>query len=198
LLRLFRPAAEASLDRALELAEKSLALDPRSSVAHSRLGWVLGFFGQFERATESFEQAINLDPRDAGAFYAYGETMNRASSAEKAIPLIETAMSLEVVPPQVWEFALGHSYVLLRKYDEALAKFLTVLERLPGFIPARVQLARLYGETDRISEAGSAVEVIRKAAPRYTIKSAERMFPYADEENRSRLRNGLRKAGLPG
>ena len=191
------PGAEADLDHALELAEKSLVLDPRSSVAHSRLGWLLGFLREFERATENFDQAIALDPRDAAAFFAFGETMNRAGLPEKAMPLIEQALGLEVIPPPGWDFGMGHAYVLLRRYDEALAKFLQVLDCVPRFIPARVQLARAYSEMDRVSDAGSAIDVIREVAPRYTIQSAERMFPYFDEENRIRLRDGLRKAGLP-
>jgi adenylate cyclase len=191
------PGAEESLDHALALAEKSLALDPRSSVANARLGWVLGFLGQYDRATEKFERAIALDPRDAGAFYAYGETMNRAGLAEKGLPLIETAIGLEVVPPPGWEFGLGHSYVLLRRYDDALARFRAVLDRLPRLVPARVQLARLYSEMDRSPDAVATVEALREMAPGYTIRSAERMFPYADEDNRDRLGGGLRKAGLP-
>ncbi len=191
------PGARDSLDYALELAEKSLALDNRSSVAHSRLGWVLGFLGEFERATENFEQAIALDPRDAGAYFAYGETMNRAGLPEKAIPLIERAIGMEVVAPPGWDFGLGHGYLLQKRYDEAFAKFLLVLGRLPRFLPARVQLARAYGELDRIPESRAAVEVLREVAPNYTIRSADRMFHYPDEEHRARLHDGLRKAGLP-
>jgi hypothetical protein len=58
-------------------------------------------------------------------------------------------------------------------------------------------LARAYAELERISEARAAIEVVKDVAPRYTIRSAERMFNYPDEENRARLRDGLRKAGLP-
>ena len=50
------PRAKDSLEPALELAENSLALDPRSPVAHARLGWVLSFQGEFDRATEIFEK----------------------------------------------------------------------------------------------------------------------------------------------
>jgi tetratricopeptide (TPR) repeat protein len=190
------PGADDTLDRAIELAEKSLALDRRSSVGHTRLGWVLGFFGEFDRATENFEQAVALDPRDAGAFFAFGETMNRAGLPEKALPLVERAIAMEVVPPPAWEFGLGHGYLLLRRYDEALAKFLEVLNRVPRFLPARVQLARAYGELDRIAEARAAIEVVRDVAPRYTIRNARNMFAYPQEENRARLHDGLRKAGL--
>ena len=193
------PGAEESLDHALELAEKSLALDPRSSVAHSRVGWVLGFYGKFERAMENFEQAITLDPRDAAAFYAYGETLNRsgAGTVEKAITLIEQAQRLEVIPPPGWEFGIGHSYTLSKRYEEAIGKFLWVLDRLPQLVPAHVQLVRTYSEMGRLPDAIKSVEVLRKISPEYTIQSAERMFPYADAENRQRLRDGLQEAGLP-
>ena len=189
--------AKDSLEPALELAEKSLALDPRSPVAHARLGWVLGFQGEFDQATENFEKAVALDPRNAGSFFAFGETMNRGSLPEKAMPLIEQALGLEVIPPPGWDFSMGHAYLLLKRYDEALAKFLLVLGRVPGLVPARVQLARAYGEMDRIPEARAAIQALREVAPNYTAKNADRMFPYPDADHRARLHAGLRKAGLP-
>ena len=185
------------MDRALGLAEKSLSLDSQSSVAHARLGWVLGFLGQFERATENFEQAVALDPRSSDAFFAFGETMNRAGNPNKALPLIEQAIAIDIIPPPARDFGTGHAYLLMRRYDEAIAKFLQVLDRVPRFIPARVQLARAYGEMDRVSDANSMIAVLREVAPRYTVRSAQRMFPYSEEENRARLDDGLRKAGLP-
>ena len=86
---------------------------------------------------------------------------------------------------------------MLRRYDEAVAIFLEVIGRVPRFVPARVQLARAYGELDRIAEAKSAIEAVLEIAPRYTMQNANRMFPYPDAENRRRLLDGLRKAGLP-
>ena len=68
---------------------------------------------------------------------------------------------------------------------------------MPRFVPARVQLARAYGELDRIADGNAAIEVVRELAPRFTLASAEKLFNYIDAENRARLRNGLRKAGLP-
>ena len=85
----------------------------------------------------------------------------------------------------------------MRRYDEAIATILDVRDRVPRFMPARIQLARAYGELDRIAEAKAEIAAIRKLAPNYTMASAFRMFTYRDEENRARLRDGLRKAGLP-
>ena len=93
-------------------------------------------------------------------------------------------------------FVMGHAYILLKRYEEALDKLLVVLDRVPGLVPARVQQARAYGEMGRIPEARIAIEKLGEVAPRYKIGSAHRMFPYPDSENRTRLNDGLRKAGL--
>ena len=179
------------------LTPKQDALDGRSSVAHARLGRVLGFLGRFDRAAENFEQAVALDPRSSEAFFAFGETMNRAGKPDRALPLIERAIAIDVIPPPARDFGMGHAYLLMGRFDEAVAKFLQILDRVPRFIPARVQLARAYGEMDRVSDAKSTIAVLREVAPRYTVRSAHRMFPYSEEEHRARLRDGLRKAGLP-
>ena len=191
------PGADETLDRALALAETSIALDDKSPVAHTRLGWVLGYLGRFDEAIENFERAIALDPRNAEAYQSFGETMNRGSDPERALRLLEKAFSLDIIFPPSWEFALGHSFILLRRYEDARSKILPVLDRVPKFLPARVQLARAYSEMNRTKDAQAQIAAVRDISPRYTIENAKRMFPYPKEEDRRRLLDGLRTAGLP-
>lgn len=191
------PGADESLTPALTLAEKAVELNPASAVVYARLGWVQGFVDRFDDAISNFETAIGIDPRNAEAFYAYGETMNRAGAPDRALPLLEKAFSIDTFVPPAWEFARGHSYVLLQRYDDALEHILPVIERLPRFVPARVQLARTYAEMGRMGDARAAVEKILEIAPRYAINSSRRMFPYPAEEERQRLTNALLFAGLP-
>lgn len=191
------PGADENLDEALALAEKSVALDDKSAVAYTRLGWVQSYLGRFDEAFENLEKATTLDPRNAEAFYAFGETMNRAGQPEKALPLFEKAFSIETIVPPSWDFAVGGAYILLRRYDEALPKLLPVIERVPNFLPARVQLARAYGEMGRAADARREIEALLEIAPHFTIKNASRMFPYPKEEDRRRLYDSLRNAGLP-
>ncbi len=123
--------------------------------------------------------------------------MNRLSEPKRAMPLLEKAFSIDTFVPPAWEFAKGHSLVLMRRYDDALSHILPVIERVPGFVPARVQLARAYSELGRISDAEDIVQSIRQIAPNYSIRSAVKMFPYPDSADRSRLLGALQKAGLP-
>ena len=191
------PGADEDLDRAVALAEQAVALDDKSAVAHARLGWIQGYLGQFDRAVANFEKAVRLNPRNAEAFYAFGETMNRGGDPARALPLLEKAFGIDMIVPPGSYFAKGHALLLLRRYDEAVGLFLLVIDRVSRFVPARVQLARAYGEMDRIAEAKIAVSAVLEIAPRYTMRNANRMFPYPDAENRRRLLDGLRKAGLP-
>jgi hypothetical protein len=85
----------------------------------------------------------------------------------------------------------------MQRHDEAVSEFLPIINRVPGFVPARVQLARTYAEMDRISDAEDIVRSIREIAPKYSLRSAARMFPYPDDANRTRLIGALKMAGLP-
>ncbi len=191
------PGADDTLDPALALAEKSVALDDKSAVAYTRLGWVQGYLGRFDEAFANLEKATTLDPRNAEAFYAFGETMNRAGQPEKALPWFEKAFSIDTIIPPSWDFAVGSAYLLLRRYDEVLPKLLPVIERVPNFSPARVQLARAYSEMGRIADAKREIKALLEIAPKFTIKNASRMFPYPKEADRRRLFDSLRNAGLP-
>ncbi|MCR9136594.1 MAG: winged helix-turn-helix domain-containing protein [Alphaproteobacteria bacterium] len=191
------PGSDATLDTAIELAQRAIALDPASAIAHARLGWVLGFVDRFEEATGSFETAGNLDPRSAEVFYAYGETMNRRADPHKALALLKTAFEIDTYVPPSWQFAKGHSHVLMRDIDGVLSNILPVLERVPGFIPARVQLARAYHDAGQNEDARKIVQSIRNFAPKYRLLNAARMFPYPVTAERDRMISALREAGLP-
>jgi len=94
---------------------------------------------------------------------------------DRAKPLCKQTLGIDLTAPPGLEFGVGHANLLMRRCDEAITAFLRVLHRVPRFIPARVQLARACGELDRLSEAREVTEVLRKVAPRYTIRSAHRM-----------------------
>ncbi len=191
------PGADDTLDGALALAQKAIDLDPGFAVGYARRGWIEGFLGRRDDAIASFHNALELEPRNAEAIYSFGETMNRLGSPEQALPLLEKAFSIDTFVPPAWEFARGHSYILLGRYDDAVAAILPVIERVPGFVPGRVQLVRAYHELGRSQDASAMVQSIRKIAPIYSQASATRMFPYPDDDNRLRLRTALADAGLP-
>lgn len=191
------PGADDDLSIAEELVRKAIELDESSAIAFARLGWTLGFLADRDRTIEAFEKALDLDPSNAEVWHSYGETLNRLALPVEALRRLETAFGIDSYAPPSWEFARGHSRILLQDYDQALEYLLPVLDRVPGFIPARVQLTRLYAETDRLGEAADMVASIRKLAPRYRMENALRMFPYPDAEHSERFERALKVAGFP-
>src|SRR6266436_8058760 len=64
----------AALDRALELAETAVHLDPRLPQARAQLGWVLLFKRQHDAAIAEFERAFALNPNFVDFRYALALT----------------------------------------------------------------------------------------------------------------------------
>lgn len=56
------------LDQALASLQQAIAADPRSSLAHTRLGGLYLLRQEYRAGIQSFQQAISLDPRDGDAF----------------------------------------------------------------------------------------------------------------------------------
>ncbi|MCP5085237.1 MAG: tetratricopeptide repeat protein [Rhodobacteraceae bacterium] len=191
-----RPGSDSTLNPAIKLAEKAIALNDRSALAHTRLGWALGYVNQPERAVASFETALACEPGNAEAYQAYGETLNRLGQPQAGLQQLEQAFALEQFAPPSWDFCKGHSLVLLQRWNEAIDCLQDVVDRVPQFIPAQVQLARLYAETGEITKARETVANIAHYAPNYRLDNAQRMFPYPQQAERKRLQNALLAAGM--
>jgi TolB-like protein/Tfp pilus assembly protein PilF len=111
--------------------------------------------------------------------------------------MLEKARTIDTMPPPAWEYQVGHSHLLLRQYDEAVARFHRAVERAPMITPAYVFLARAYVELDRLDDANDAIKTVLKNNPQYTLKEAASRYPYRIDEDHNRFLDSLRKAGLP-
>lgn len=190
------PGADETLAPVLALADMAVALDPDGALGHARRGWTLGYLGRPEETVAAFERAAALAPESGEVHYAWGETMNRLGDPARALALLDRAFSLEAFFPPTWEFAKGHSRALLRETEAAAAHFEAVLERAPGFVPARVQYARTLAEAGRAADAAAMVAALGKFAPACSLTAAARMFPYPQPAEAERLRAALAAAGL--
>jgi len=61
-----------SLERAVELAKKAIALDDSNSMAHLALIFPYGFLREYDRALSEAEKAVSLDPNNASAYFSLG------------------------------------------------------------------------------------------------------------------------------
>ncbi len=111
--------------------------------------------------------------------------------------MIERAISLDTFAPPLWEFYAGLSHYLLRQYDEALTRFNRVIEQTPKFVHAYDYLACAYVEMNRLEDARDTIKAVLKIKPEFTLKDAARIYVFRIDEDRNRVLNGLREAGVP-
>jgi adenylate cyclase len=185
------------LDLALEIAQKAVALDDALGMAHARLGWIHNFRGEHDKAIASFERAIALDPNDTEVCSYFAEVLNYYGDPERAIALTEKAVRFNPLLPPHLTCHLGHSYFLLRRYDDAVAMIRNTIDRVPSFVVAHVFLAVVYSEIDRMQEAAAEIETVLKLVPGYTLPLVDERFPHRLTEAQNRFLGGLLKAGLP-
>jgi Tfp pilus assembly protein PilF len=157
----------------------------------------LGFGGQVAPVLSAFSDALACDPDNAEVAYAFGETLNRLAQPERAQEILKAAFARDMYVPPSWEFARGHSKLLLGDATGAIEHFRSVLDRVDRFVPARVQLIRALWETGQEAEARQEVTTLRGLAPGYSLAHARRMFPYPVEAASDALDAALAGAGLP-
>ncbi len=98
-------------------------------------------------------------------------------------------------------FRLGEAQYHLERYDDAAATMLRATKGTPGDEWGFLLLAAAYGQLGRDEEARSALETFSKLRAKvarrpFTLANLDR-WPLKEPADRERLREGLRKAGLP-
>jgi adenylate cyclase len=186
-----------SLDRAVELAEKAVALNESSPEAHEHLGFMYFVRSQYDPAIAEVERALALDPQFARGYARLAEILSAADKPEEAIPLAEKAMSIEPYFLSYWyQYILGVAYHMLGQYDRAIDNLTRCLAKDPEFYPALTHLASVYGQLGKTNEAEAAVARLLQVDPETSLET-EKEWRYADEAFMQRFLDGLRKAGLP-
>ena len=189
-------AKAAELDTAEDLAREAIRRDDRAALGYARLGWLLGYLGWPQETIAAFDAAVARDPESPEAYLAYGETMNRLARPQDAGPLLETLFSKDSFLPPSWEFPQGHRHLLLGEQEVAIGHFQFVLDRVPRFVPAQIQMVRAHWEAGDTESAKQAVSRIKEIAPKFSLAHAKRMFPYPFQKKADALTAALSCAGL--
>lgn len=190
------PGSDKTLNAAEGLAREAIKRDDNAALGYARLGWVLGYLGRPLETIAAFDAALTRDPENPEAYLAYGETMNRLARPQDAGPLLETVFSKDSFLPPSWEFPQGHRHLLLGEQELAIGHFQSVLDRVPRFVPARVQMVRALWDVDDIEGAKHEVARIKEIAPKYSLAHSKRMFPYPVQKEVDALTTALSRAGM--
>jgi len=184
----------AALDRALELAQTAVHLDPLLPQARAQLGHVLIFKRRHDAALAEFERAFALNPNFME--YRYAQVLLCAGEHARAIEVLEVNIRLD--PFQPWPFHfMGVAHYMLKRYGEAVRWLREGASRLPNQQGAHAMLACAYAQAGQLEEARAEAAEVLRINPGFIIERYKRLVLDKDPKDVQHRLDGLRKAGLP-
>jgi adenylate cyclase len=188
-------ATPENLTRALQLADKAIAVDPSEPQGYIARALVLSWLRRLEEAEADARRAIELDPNSADGYTGLGNVLEFLGRVEEAAALFSRAYRLD---PQ-WDMALhflGRALLSLNRFDEAEAAFKKRLTFSPNSDMSRFYLACVYALTGRAEEARAMWQEVLRVNPKFSVAHVGRVLPYRDASVVERLPKALREAGI--
>ena len=183
---------------AMNLAESSVRLDPRSSFAFACLSYMHAMEGHYEPAMEAAKRAVALNPYDMGARGVLGICHLFVGEHQQAIELFSTAVQRGNTDPRFqWGAFNAFSHYLLGQYDASLSWAREVLYLTPNHLQVLAVRAAGFAQLGQNEEAAKATEVLLNSFPTLTVERHLRNFRWKTPADIAHYRDGLLKAGVP-
>ena len=183
-----------SMQKAIDLVNKTLTLDESNAGAHALLGTFYVYQGEYNLAFSELQRAIVLNPNHALSNFRLGTIFLYSGHPDEAIEAVKTAFRFDpnLIPSA--HFFLGMGYYLKGQYRDAIETLKVGVRRMPDFLDLHVALAATYAQSGRQEDAVRAAETVRKLNPFFEVDSYGTAF--RNPADRAEIVNGLRKAGL--
>jgi serine/threonine protein kinase/tetratricopeptide (TPR) repeat protein len=133
-------------DEAVALLEKALELDPDFALAHAELGSIYYWAGNREKGEKHFTKAMGLLDRLTEREKLWIQAIVPAYRGNRDEAATKYKIYLRKYPDDSggWH-NLGHNYLMLKRFDEAIDAFTRVLEIYPHSWSSYVNIATCYG-----------------------------------------------------
>ncbi len=197
---------EQRLHQADLLLTRALAIDPRQLVALKAKAALLRAQGQFEDAIAAAEAVIAENPGEPWAYKEIGLSTMYLGRAKQALGWFAKAERFGPRDPGRWTWldGRGHALILLGRDEEAIRYLRSALDANPNAVSTHAFLAAAYALTGRAEEARAALAQHDRLRPGETVMNFRRVSPVPlrltspeYQQQHERLKDGLRKAGMP-
>jgi TolB-like protein/Flp pilus assembly protein TadD len=184
-----------SIAKAIELAQKAIALNSSLAGPHGVLASIYRTIGQHEKAIALAEKAVALGPNSSLAHNALGGALRFAGRSEESIPFIQKAIRLDPSSNRYLS-ALGFSYLLSGQCEEAIRVCKRATDRNPKDLFAHLFLASAYSACGRDEEAHATAAEILSIDPKFSVEYLSKRIKLKKQADKEVVFGGLRKAGL--
>lgn len=183
-------------ERALELAQKAVALDASSPEAYWALGFVHLFRKEYDKAEAAAKQAVVLAPNFADGYGLLAFISNWQGKAEDAARYIRKGMALNPYYTNEYPWNLGLAYYLLGQYPEAVKVLQDALGRNESAVIPRLFLASCYVRLGRLDDAKWEVEQVMIQSPETKLSVLATSLPLKNRDKLNAFLADLRMAGM--
>jgi adenylate cyclase len=185
-----------SIEKAIELAQKSLAVDDSRAEDHARLSLLYCLRKEWDKAIAEGERGIALNPSGADVQSWYAATLTFVGRPEEAIFLFEKAIRLNPFGPSRYFMGYGHALRYTGRFQEAVSAYKKAIKREPNNFPAHLLLAATYSMMGLEKETQSEAAEVRRLNPKYSVDYFAKTSPYKDQTETDKIIDPLRKAGM--
>jgi adenylate cyclase len=185
-----------SVEKGIGMAQKALAIDDSSFIAHTLLCSLYLRKREHDKAIAEGERAVALNPSGGLAHEWYAASLSYAGRAEEAIPIFQKAIRLHPVGNPGLYVSYGVALRMTGRSEEAVLAFKKALLRAPDNIIAHIGLAATYSMMDREQEARAEAAEVLRLNPSFSVDNYGRALPFKDQAQIDRNIEALRKAGL--
>ncbi len=185
-----------TLDRALVLARKGIALNRESPRAYWVLGYVHLFRREYRQAADAADKAIALEPSYADSYVTLAVSKMHFGQAREALRLLRKAMLLNPHYPAAYASVQGQAYFVVGDYEAAVAILRKAIERNIQLRSPHVFLISALSKLDRLDEARWSADQLLAVAPDFSSERVADMVTFRDAAVLQDLRTQLRRVGL--
>jgi TolB-like protein/DNA-binding winged helix-turn-helix (wHTH) protein len=183
------------VDRAIELEQRSIALDNSNAFAYAIMSFAHTLKRQYDLGITDAERALAFDPNSKDGYASMANALAYSGRPAEALVAAQKAMRLDPRHRDLHSLFEGMAYMLMGSYELAIPLVKTYLASYPNFIPGHLDLIVCYVELGRNEEArAEAVEVMR-INPEFSLAAQKRISPLK-EPLRERNYGDMAKAGL--
>jgi adenylate cyclase len=185
-----------TIEKAIELAKKILAVDDSIAEVHYLLSALYSLKREYDKAIAEGERAVVLSPSGANAHEFYARSLTNAGRPEEAIPLLQKAMRLNPFHDSSTFLHLAHAYRITGRFEEAVSEYKKALQHTPNNIFAHISLAATYSMMGREKEARAEAAEVLRINPRFSVDSYAKRMISKDQSVIDNFADALHKTGL--
>lgn len=184
-----------AIDQAIELSQRSLALDPDNAIGAIQLSVAYAGLGRLDEAEAVVARAHAANPNNAGLMHRFGIIYTFQGRYQEGVDFLQRALKID--PFARVHAHLARGYLLMRNYDRAEEAIQACVAQAAQLRLCFEAAAVVYSETGQIDRAREAVAAMLRVDPTFTLAAPRSRLPFKNKADQDRFHDAFRKAGVP-